>query len=473
MGSSVAFFETLRVTHRSSYVGPGSVFFALQGVREHGARYIPEAVARGAVEIVIEADYALEDNHAVVCFQHGVLITRTPSNSSIRDYFAERSAQAYGYPARSLVCIGITGTKGKTTSTTILHHILSQAGIRVALLNSLEHRIGDRSCRATLTTEHADYIQAFLASARDAGMTHVVIEVAAQAVTLRRIHGIEFFIIAFLNFSSEHGEFYTTQEDYWNAKVRFLEAVAPDGYLIMPSGDDRFMRLELPSTVRISYSKAYDPTWTLGTLDTPWVCCRYRGDTYICPRLLGDYNSQNLLVAVMIAQRVGIAPSSIQEALKSFMGVPGRMELYTLSNGAIACIDYAHNPASYEALLSSLRSMAPYVAVVCGAGGDRDTSRRASMGRIAAIYSDRLFLTTDNPRSEDPAAIVSAMMAGIPQGRSSHVVIELDRALAIRRACIQAPPGGVVALLGKGPDEYQIVKGQVYPFSEKALLADL
>ncbi len=466
------FFETLRVTQRSSYVGPGSVFFALQGLREHGALYIPEVVARGASEIVIDSDYAIAPDMLSLCQQNGVVITRVP-HRYIREYLAERSAQAYGYPARSLCCIAVTGTKGKTTTTALIYHILAQAGIRVALLNSLEHRIDEYTCRATLTTEHADYIQGFLAYARDMGITHLVIEVAAQAVTLQRIHGITFALVAFLNFSQEHGEFYGTQEAYWNAKVALCSRLSAKGLIIVPGDDERFRSIRYMPGSTVVYREAYDTAWPMGTLYDPWVSCRYEDIAYICPRLLGSYNSLNLLVAVMVARYIGIDVQVVMAALGSFPGVAGRMELYRLSRGVIACIDYAHNPASYEAVLQSLRSAAVHLSVVCGAGGDRDATRRSAMGAIAARYADRLFLTTDNPRSEDPVIIVYDMLAGVDTYKQEQVVIELDRALAIRRACQEAPQGGVVAILGKGPDEYQIIKGQVYPFSEKAILSQL
>jgi UDP-N-acetylmuramoyl-L-alanyl-D-glutamate--2,6-diaminopimelate ligase len=463
-------FKILPITLHSKRVGPGSIFVAIQGARDDGIHYIVEAVERGASEIIL-ADYVtLDEAVMALIMQHNV--TLTPVKDT-RKALAERAAELYGYPARQLYCIGITGTKGKTTTAWLAYHILKESGCAVALLSTVENRIGGVKYPTELTTQQPDYLHAFLRICVDEGITHVVIEVAAQALTQFRVLGIPFASVAWLNFSQEHGEFYVSEQDYWNAKLKLFDYVVPGGTVIIPADDARFEVLPKRSDVRYCRWSKTSILSEIITESSTYVLCEYGGMSYQCPQLLGRHNSANLLVAIILAHTVGISSKIVQRSLENFKGIPGRLNWHVLPNGARACIDYAHNPASFEATLSSLRTCTAHLIVIFGAGGERDAARRPLMGFIAARYADLIFLTTDNPRSEDPYAICDNIMQGIDEQVRYKVIEELDREQAIRRAYRLSQAGTIIALLGKGPDEYQLVEGIKHPFSELSVLMSI
>lgn len=463
-------FETLPITLNSKKVGSGSIFVAIQGMRDDGVNYIPEAIARGAVEIIIADSVILDEPIMVLCEEHNVTLTRVKNT---RKALAERAAHVHGYPAQKLHCIGITGTKGKTTTSWIAYHLLMQAGHRAALLSTVENRMGTVTYATELTTQQPDYMQAFLRACVNEGITHVVIEVAAQALTQHRVLGIPFAHVAWLNFSQEHGEFYASERDYWNAKLRLFEQVVPGGTIIIPADDARFAKICSRQDVTYSrWSSANTMAVAVNNVGA-YVVCRYDDKEYRCPHLLGRHNSANLLVALMLVHAAGVSPDVMHNLLENFAGIPGRLNWYALPNGARACVDYAHNPASFEATLSALRECTSHLVVIFGAGGERDAARRPIMGAIAARYADIIFLTTDNPRSEDPYVICYDIMQGIAENMRYKVVEELDREKAIYDACKIAQHDTIIALLGKGPDEYQLVHGRKHFFSERAIITSM
>jgi len=197
------------------------------------------------------------------------------------------------------------------------------------------------------------------------------------------------------------------------------------------------------------------------------------GERITCPSLIGLYNAQNLLGVVLVAERYGLSVAQINEALKTFGPIPGRMEKYNLPNNVTAIIDYAHNPSSYEALLSTLRPLTNNLIVLFGASGTRDKGKRPLMGAVAAQFADCIILTSDNPGPEDPLHIIECIKVGVPAEKQNSVIIEPDRAIAIKKAYALATPGAIIALLGKGPDEYQVIQGQKNKFSERTILKEL
>lgn len=465
------------VTCHSMYVGPGSVFVAIQGTKEDGVNYIPEALKKGAQEIVIAESVVLGTEIIELIERAGALLTRT---DNVRRFLAVRSASACGMPAQKLKIIGVTGTKGKTTTSYLLEHMMAHAGYKTALSTTITSRILDSEFRSPLTTPQPDYLQVFLKLCVEAGVEYVVMEISAQALSLFRVEGITFDGVIFSNFDHEHSEFYPDIHDYFNAKCQIFNK-RKQGACAIVNADDVWLKTLIGShaSIKTFGFSASDET-VRGHLvgnqrdHVAFNLYAHRVDqTLVCPALIGRYNAYNCLASTSMALTLGIEPSMIAQALNSFTRVPGRLERYVLSNGAVAFIDYAHNPSSYEAVLSLLGSCTNNLIVVFGAGGDRDKTKRPKMGSIAASYGQVLVLTSDNPRSEDPGKIADEVFEGIPMEARCRVIRELDREKAIRKAYEYAQPGSIMILLGKGPDEYQIIGSTKFPFSEAAILRSL
>ena len=558
--NKITFPSLYPVTCHTAHVGPGSTFVAIKGLKDDGAQYIEKALELGATTIVVEHDAKLTDviQQKIQEKQAKLVVVH-----NTRKALAELSAQAHGYPAKSLKIIGITGTKGKTTTTFLIEHILRTAGYKTALLSTVKNQILGQVFGAELTTAQPDYLHTFFAVCREQGVEYVVMEVAAQAMSLHRVEGMLFDAAVFTNFSLEHSEFYTNQDEYFAAKCRLFSQLAPGGAAYFNADDERVKKFgrgmgnaqffsvmggpfdcALPlaqgaclgklvqmgenyfktNHEKIDSSKQDDAqnersiTCSLGnivqdsqpaekitgTLSEPpgavegavhrikkainFICHIQQSDlaalrvsitsqknvyNLSMNALLGGFNASNLAAATAIAERYGVSSEILQQAVATFPGVPGRLQRFSLPNGAVAFIDNAHTPSSFEAILSALRPLSSHIIAVFGAGGDRDPIKRPIMGALAALYADQVIITTDNPRSEDPIAICAAINAGIEQQYRHKVETELDREKAIRCAYALSKPGTIIALLGKGPVEYQHVKDTKHPFSEAAILKSL
>lgn len=461
----ITFPKIFPIACHTDNVGTGSTFVAIKGMKEDGSRYILKALELGAQTIVVETSMQLSQDILDAIKQASAKLVYVENT---RKALAELSAQAHNYPAQKLKIIGITGTKGKSSTTFLVEHMLKTAGYRTALLSTVKNRILDTDFTTHLTTQQPDYLHIFLAACVEQKIDWVVMEVAAQATSLYRTHGIMFDLILFTNFSREHGEFYATMDEYFAAKAHLcLQQFKPSGTLILNAQDTAVAALkkQVPAARFFDITQAH-----ITRQDLSGVAYTYAHINFMCATLFGDYNVANLLAATTCAEILEIPYATVQKAWETFPGVPGRLNRYALPNGAIAYIDYAHNPASYQAVLSMLRDYTDDLIVVFGAGGDRDATRRPLMGAIAATYANKIVLTSDNPRSEDPATIAQAVYAGIPQELTSKVTIELDREQAIKKAYTLSGAGSVIVLLGKGPDEYQIYKGVKTYFSEKNIL---
>lgn len=442
--------KTFPVACHTDYVQPGGTFVVIQGMKQDGAQFIPQALEKGASRIVVAKDLILDPIIEQKIREKGADIMRVDEP---RRALAELSAAAYNFPAKSLKIIAITGTKGKSTTTFLIEHLLKSAGRKTALLSTVKNRILDQEFSTKLTTQQPDYLHTFFAACRDAEVEWVVMEVAAQAFSLYRVYGLEFELGIFTNFSREHGEFYPDQEDYFKAKCELLNQLKPGALLLLNEDDPKVAEL-----AKLSAKSAH----RIGFFS--------QNHAFICPQLVGSFNAYNIAAATAAVRDLGLQEVEIAHGLNTFPGVPGRLDRYPLANGATAFIDYAHNPASFKAVLGELRLMTNQLIVVFGAGGDRDPVRRPSMGEIAARICDVVIVTSDNPRSEDPVDISAQIVAGVAEDDRQKVTVENDREKAIVMACEMAKKGGIIAILGKGPDEYQIVKGVTTPFSEREIL---
>jgi UDP-N-acetylmuramoyl-L-alanyl-D-glutamate--2,6-diaminopimelate ligase len=464
------------VTCHTDFVGPQSIFVAIEGYADSGVNYIQKAIEKGARTIVVHHTTLFDDELSAFIQRHSVVVEYV---ANTRKALAELSAREAGYPAQKLKIIGITGTKGKTTTSFLLEHIVHGAGYKTALISSAQNRICGHNFPAPLTTPQPDYLQQFLKLCVEHAVDYVVMEVAAQALTLYRVEGIVFCGIIFTNFSHEHLEFYATLDDYFKAKTVIFGMVAHGAPVLINGDDAKGAQLLAQHTHAMSYgfnNSAYvyraqhasDPIAGIN------INVQHNGTlNVVCSKLFGSYNGYNVLAATSMALALGIAPNVISNALSLFAGVPGRLQEHVLTNGARCFIDYAHNPESFEAVLSTLRLLTNQLIVLFGAGGGRDKSKRPMMGAIAAQIADIVVITSDNPRLEDPMVIADDIIQGISESLRYKVVQELDRKKAIEQAYFLSDQGSIIALLGKGPDEYQIVGKTKHYFSEQRIVEQL
>lgn len=477
MQKTETFLKSLPVTCHTDYISPEGTFVAIQGQEKNGIDFIPEALKLGASKIIVQDDALLSQELLDLINKYEAELVKVKNT---RKALAKFSAEAYGYPAKSLKILGITGTKGKTTTAYLTEHILKKAGYKTALISSVCNKILDKEYRSTLTTPQPDFLHAFLQQCKEQEVDYVVMEVAAQATTLYRTHGIEFEGLIFTNFSLEHSEFYKTQEDYFQAKKDLILQRKKGAPLIVNSDDPKVysLRLEFDKVLAIGLNASADTQASLikTTLQNGIEAQIISNSIAIhlrAPYLLGEFNVYNILAAFSLTYALGIKANSIVKALIDFKSPKGRLETFRLPNGAIAFIDYAHNPSSFKSLFKAIKSLANKTIVVFGAGGGKDKTKRPLMGSISAKYNDTIILTTDNPRDEDPQEIIDNIKKGITENLAYKVVEELDREEAIKKAYNLSNSGDIILILGKGPDEYQIVKGKKTYFSELEILRKL
>ncbi len=461
------------VACHTDQIGPGSIFVAIKGMHDDGIAYIPLALQKGATTIVIEDDvHLLLDLMQLIKKYNAKLIT-VPNT---RGALAELSAQAVNFPAKKLKIIGITGTKGKTTTSFLIEHLLAVAGYKTALLSSVYNKIENTIFKTSLTTPHPDYLHIFFDVCLKAGVEYVVMEVAAQALSLHRTEGIAFDAVFFTNFDLEHSEFYHSLDEYFAAKCLLFKQVKIGAPQIV-NADDQWCQKIVEKykdiqTVGFKNQQAMVQGILLQN-NADGLKIRVATDVYRCRALLGEFNAYNMLTAIALVQQLGISVKQIQNGLLSFTGVPGRLQMHALPKGARCFIDKAHNPSSYRAVLGALRQLTNHLIVVFGAGGDRDKTKRPLMGKIAAELCDVVIVTSDDPRSEDPATIIQDVLVGIPRKYQHKVIREIDREHAIKKAYELSRPDSIVALLGKGTDEYQLINGEKHYFSEREIIQTL
>lgn len=456
-------------------IGLGSTFVSIKGKSFNGRDFIIAALQKGASKIVIENTELTPDIRAIVKKFNAELIII----HNARRALAELSAQALGYPSKSLKIIGVTGTKGKSTTVYILEHILRMSGYKTALVSTIKNKIVDHEFDKVLTTPQPDYLNIFFDLCRKEKVDYVILEVAAQALVLDRVYGIEFDAAIFTNFSKEHAEFFSTQEEYFQAKVKLFQQLKPNAPAILNADDSTLFNLQsnLKRKILFGLNSSADLKIKLTDvqLGSSIFTLKMNNDEseYCTKSLSGMHNIYNISAAAACAYSLGLSLEKISKSLLDFSFVPGRLQRFDLANGATAFIDYAHNESSFEAILSMLRNFTSNLIVVFGCGGERDATKRSCMGLVASNYCDKIFLTSDNPRSEDPLGIINNILEGVPESKRGNVCIELDRERAIERSYLASDANSIIALLGKGPDEYQIIKNEKKYFSEAKILSKL
>lgn len=444
------------VTCHTDHVGPGSTFIAIKGFADDGTKYIAQALLQGASTIVIQQDQADRSVQAL-CKEHNATLACV---TNARQELALRASTALGNPAKKLKIIGITGTKGKTTTTYLTEYILRFAGYKTALLSSIVNRIGDQAQASSNTTPESDYLQMFLAECAAQNIEYVVMEVSSHALSLSRVYGIEFDAVGFTNLTPDHMDFHVSMDDYFTAKATILNMLKPGGAAIINTDDlwgQKACNAAANTTNIVSFGKHRYPSLQHHMMESELLAC---------PALFGDFNAYNVTMASLLCQAQNIDRKTIEQALSNFPGVPGRLQRHTLGNGARAFVDYAHNASSTHEVLTTLRAHTDHLIVVFGCGGNRDKGRRPGMGKVAAELGDVVIITSDNPRMEDPAGIINDILAGIAQESISKVTCQPDRHKAIALAAEQATKDSIIALLGKGHENYFYVQGQKLHFDD-------
>lgn len=460
------------VTAHTDFVGLGSTFVAISGKKLNGLSFVPLALKKGATKIVVQDGEEVSEQvyQLIEQFEAKLLIV-----SDARKSLAELSAKALGYPSSKLKVIGVTGTKGKTSTSYMIYHMLMELGKKVALSSTIEKKIGNKLIDIPLTTPLPDQLQMFFDLCVQQGVEYVVLEVSAQSLSLNRVAGIKLDAGLFTNFSLEHLEFYDTIQDYFDAKARIVDHVKNINNMIVNIDDKygSFLQEMYPDCTTISLE---DKRATLCanhflTESGLQLQVKIKSEiyTYRAP-LIGRFNAYNLLGAVAVLRALNIDLKDAVNSMMSLQKIPGRMEEYVLQNGSRCFIDYAHNPSSFEAVLSTLRVMTSDLIVVFGAGGCRDKQKRPMMGEVAQRYANKVILTSDNPRDEDPADIIADIARGLCDKDTCQVYTEVNRIRAIEMAYHLSGSRSIIAVLGKGPDEYQIVGDLTFPFKERSII---
>lgn len=470
--SSLALPETYPVTSHTDYVGVVSTFVVIHGAKEHGLAYVKKAVQKGASKIVMHHDLVIDDDLQSFLDNSSVEVQRV---SNPRQFIAQASAEAWNYPASSLKLIGVTGTKGKTSTVYLLYFLLRLSGRKVALLSTAEKLIDGHEIDLDLTTPLPEHLHAFFDLCKKQGVEYVVMEVSAQALSLHRVEGLEFAAGMFTNFSLEHLEFYDSLESYFAAKKKLIHQVVDHSNMFINFDDQhgKILLDEYKGCLSYSLQSPEADFYASSSIHPNHLVLKLIKDNqtleFSAP-LIGKFNASNLLGVLAVLDKLGISFEKNLPHVAQLDQIPGRMEKYQLKNGAYCFIDYAHNPSSFEAVLSTLASMTDDLIVVFGAGGCRDKSKRPMMGAVAEQYAQTVILTSDNPRDEDPHAIVQDILQGFKKPSGPHVIRELNRTKSIELAYAISRKNSIIAILGKGRDEYQIVGGLTFPFKERAII---
>ena len=453
--------EVTGVAHDSRAVAPGDLFVALPGQRFDGRAFAPAAVAKGAVAVV-----GPEPGAVAVGLGVPWLIAEEP-----RSVLGPLAARAYGHPDGELILAGVTGTNGKSTVATLIAAILDAAGRPAGFLGTLGCRFGARSYAGGHTTPEASDLFRTLRRMRDDGAAAVAMEVSSHALAMGRVGGASFDAAVFTNLTRDHLDYHRDLEDYFAAKRKLFDHLKPGGRAAVNVDDPYGRRLaaELPDA--LTFGEGGDVqarSVELSTAGTRGVLATPRGDLPFTSALLGRYNLWNLLAAAAAAEVLELPHAAVAAAFASQRPVPGRMEPVERGQPFAVFVDYAHTDAALEAALRSAREVAAggKVAVVFGCGGDRDAGKRPLMGKVAGDLADLPIATSDNPRSEDPLAILAAIEKGLAASGNPRYRLIPDRREAIREAIAAAEPGWAVLVAGKGHEREQTIGDKKLPFSD-------
>ena len=453
------------LTCDSREVAAGSCFFAVTGTAADGHRFIPQAVAAGAV--------------AVVCQQLPETLAEGVCYVAVADThaaMADMAAAFYDHPSRELHLVGVTGTNGKTTVATLLYDLFRRLGYEAGLISTVVYRVGERRIASTHTTPDVIRLNALMREMVDAGCAYCFMEVSSHAIVQERIRGLHFEGGIFTNITHDHLDYHKTFAEYIRAKKLFFDSLAKDAFALT-NADDKNGRVMVQNTAAgihtYSLRTMADFRCKIVEMHVDGMLLRIDGQE-VWVGLVGRFNAYNLLAVYGAAVLLGLDRTEVLRAMSMLHAVSGRFEFVRAENGTTAIVDYAHTPDALENVIQTIeeiRTPAQQLIVVCGCGGDRDRTKRPLMGKAVADASDVAVVTSDNPRTENPEAIIDDIMPGLAD--AAEVQRESDRRKALALALELARPGDALLVAGKGHEPYQIIGTVKHPFSDQGILKEL
>ena len=458
--------EAMSLQQDSRKVEAGSVFFAVRGTVSDGHAFIGAALEKGAVAVVCEE---LPGN-----LLPGIAYLKVRDSSVAMGCMA---SAFYGNPSRELKLVGITGTNGKTTTVTLLYRLFKSLGYEAGLLSTIENRVGDRVVPSTHTTGDSLEINALLRGMVDAGCDYAFMEVSSHAIVQNRIAGLRFAGAIFSNITRDHLDYHKTFDAYIKAKKQFFDNLPAPAFALVNADDKNgLVMLQNTNASKYTYALRVPADFKCRLIEDSFSGLHLEMDGIeVYMRLVGRFNAYNLTAVYATAVLLGMDKMEVLQAMSNLGEAPGRFEVFKPQrDGKTGIVDYAHTPDALENVLETineLRQDGQNVICVIGCGGNRDAGKRPEMARIAARLSDRLIITTDNPRFEDPQAIADQMRAGLDVLDAAKSLCILDREEAIKTACALAGPEDVVLVAGKGHEPYQEVKGVRHHFDDREVLA--
>jgi UDP-N-acetylmuramoyl-L-alanyl-D-glutamate--2,6-diaminopimelate ligase len=449
----------------SRKAGERTCFVAIKGLTTDGHEYIDKAIEQGAEAIVLERwpDQTRE----------GITYIQVSDSAETLGWMA---ANFYGRPARQMKLVGVTGTNGKTTTVTLLHDLFTSLGYKAGLLSTVENRIGAEVLPAGYTTPDAVSINELLRKMVDADCSYAFMEVSSHAVVQKRIAGLSFAGGVFTNITHDHLDFHKTFQAYIEAKKAFFDGLSTEAFALTNADDRRgAVMLQNTQAKKYAYSLRKMADFRAKILENTLLGLHLLIDNKaFFGRLIGEFNAYNLLAVYAVARLLDQDADEVLTELSRLKAAEGRFDYIVDQERQITgIVDYAHTPDALEKVLMTiqkLREAEAEIITLIGCGGDRDRTKRPKMAGVACAYSDQVILTSDNPRSEEPEAIIADMEKGVPPAAKRKVLVIVNRREAIRTAARLAKPGSIILVAGKGHEKYQEIKGVRYPFDDKEIL---
>lgn len=451
----------------SRKVEPGNLFVAMKGTQADGHKFIPKAIEKGATSVLCE-DMPEE-------LKPGVTYVQV---ASTEETVGKVATMFYGDPSNKLILVGVTGTNGKTTIATLLYNMFRKFGYKVGLLSTVCNYIDGEAIPADHTTPDPIELNELLAKMVDAGCQYAFMECSSHAIHQHRIGGLKYAGGIFTNLTRDHLDYHKTFENYRNAKKMFFDGLPKDAFAITNADDKNGM-------IMVQNTKATVKTYStqrMADFRARILECHFGGmlldidGKEVAVQFIGRFNVSNLLAVYGAAVMLGKKPEDVLVVMSTLKSVNGRLEPIHSPEGFTAIVDYAHTPDALENVLKAIHDVLNgkgHVITVCGAGGHRDKGKRPLMAQEAVKQSDKVILTSDNPRDEDPQAIIDDMMAGLNTQQKKKVLTIVDRKEAIRTACMMAQKGDVVLVAGKGHETYQEINGVKHHFDDHEVLRDI